>query len=75
MNKRETNLDPLVYRAVSVILTCRTLEQLNVAISYSNLVYREMSKTIGRINSSKFRMYVERAIGFAQCNIINTGPK
>lgn len=69
------NLDPLVLRAATVILTCKTLEQLSVAISYSNLVYREMSKTFGRVNESKFTMYIERAIGFAQCNIINMGSK
>lgn len=70
-----SDVDPLVLRAVTVILKCKTLEQLSVAISYSDLVLKEITKTVERVDESKFFMYVERAIGFAQCNILSEMKK
>ncbi len=67
MNMNEAN--ELVNRNVRVILSCETLEQLNVAVKYADLVYRKLSKEIGLVNNTQFMSLTERSIGFAQCQI------
>ena len=59
--------DELVNRSMEVILSCKTLKQLNVAVKYSDLVYKRLSKEIGLINNMNFVCLTERSIGFAQC--------
>ena len=59
----------LVNRSMKIILSCTTLEQLNVAVKYADLVYKRISQTIGLVNNSQFISLTERSIGFAQCNI------
>ena len=59
----------LVYRVMSVILSCETLDQLNVACAYANMAYIQIAKTIGMINKVEFLCLIERSIGFAQCKV------
>ena len=59
----------LVKKGMSVILSCKTLGQLQSAICYANLIYRQISKEIGFANRTKFTPLIERSIGFAQCQI------
>jgi hypothetical protein len=65
-NKEATDL---VNRSIRVILSCETLHQLNVAVEYSNLVYRLIAEGVGLINNTRFISLTERSIGFAQCQI------
>ena len=59
----------LVNRAMKIILSCRSLDQLHVAVKYADLTYRKISKTIGLVNTVNFVRLIERSIGFAQCQI------
>lgn len=62
-------IHPLVYKAMLVVLSCKTEEQLNVAISYANLVYKRLSKDTGLLNSSKFSPLINKSIGFSLCKL------
>jgi len=59
----------LVNKSMKVILSCKNLEQLSVAVKYADLVYKKISRTIGLVNNTQFISLIERSIGFAQCNI------
>lgn len=73
MDKKEA--DALVQRSMEVILSCKTMSQLDTAVRYSNLVYKKLAYTIGLINNMKFVTLMERSIGFAQCQIKCNGGK
>lgn len=59
----------LVNKSMKVILSCKNLDQLNIAVRYASLVYNKISRTIGLVNNSQFISLTERSIGFAQCQI------
>jgi hypothetical protein len=59
----------MVNKAMKVILSCKSVDQLNNAIEFARLVHRQLSKEIGFVNSTKFHTLIERSIGFAQCQI------
>ncbi len=59
----------LASKTMRTILSCRTTESLNIAVRYSELAYRRLAKEIGLVNNMQFICRVERAIGFAQCQI------
>lgn len=59
----------LVNRSVSIILSCKTMEQLINAVKYADLVCRKISKEIGLLNHTQFISITERSIGFAQCQV------
>ena len=59
----------LVNKSMKVILSCKTLEQLNAAVRYAGLVYKKLGQEIGLINNMNFVCLTERSIGFAQCQI------
>ena len=59
----------LTDRCMSVILSCNTVNQLDVAVKYSNLVYRKLGREIELIKNTKFISLLERSIGFAQCKV------
>ena len=61
--------ESLVYKAMSVILSCRTMTQLNNAVTYSSLAYNKISLAMPAINRSRFIARIERSIGFAHCKI------
>lgn len=59
----------LVTKGMIVILSCKTTEQLEVAIKYADLIYKELSKEIGLVNDTNFSSLIEHSIGYAQCQI------
>jgi hypothetical protein len=61
--------EKLVNKAMSVILSCRTMDQLSNAVTYSRLVYKLLAKEIGLVNNSNFICLIERSMGYAQCRI------
>ena len=61
--------DKLINKAMTVILSCKTMDQLKTAVLYSNLVYKVLSNEIGLGRTMKFITLIERSIGFAQCQI------
>ncbi len=63
--------DKLVKKCMSVIVSCKTNEQLHLAVKYSGFAYKLLAKEIGLINNMNFITLVERSIGWAQCNIEN----
>lgn len=67
MNIEEAN--NLVNKCMSVILSCKTMPQLNVACTYAILVYRQLARELGLINNTNFVSLIERTIGYAQCQI------
>ena len=67
MEIKEANA--LVNRGMSVVLSCKTLPQLESAVKYADLIYRKINKEVGLINNTKFISLIERSIGYAQCKI------
>ena len=67
MNKKEGKI--LVDKCMEVVLSCKTIDQLNIAVKYAGLVYKQLSKHIGLLNSTMFITRIERSIGYAQCQI------
>jgi len=61
--------DELVNKSMKVILSCKTLEQLNVALEYSKLLYKKLSGEVSLSLKFRYLMLIERSIGFAQCQI------
>lgn len=46
-------------------------QQLQVAAGYAGLVQRRLSREIGLVGTSGFYPNIDRAIGFAQCQVQN----
>ena len=67
MTEREAKT--LTDKAMKVILSCNSMDQLNNAVQYANLTYRRLSNHVGMVNFTRFSMVIERSIGFAQCKI------
>lgn len=59
----------LVEKAMKVILSCKTVDQLHIAMRYAGRVYSKLQREIGMINGTRFSPKIERSIGFAQCSI------
>lgn len=57
----------LVKKAMSVILSCKTQDQLHYAARYAGLAYDLLAKE-GLINMTSITSF-ERCLGYAQCNI------
>ena len=67
MNVKEA--EALVKKAMSVILSCNTMTQLDISVRYADLAYWKLSREVGLVNNSRFICLIERSIGFAQCKI------
>ena len=65
----------LVDKVMQVILSCKTLPQLNNAVIYASFAYKKISKEIGLVNSTKCIYLFERSIGYAHCKIITNSKK
>jgi hypothetical protein len=57
--------DKIINKAISVIDSCKTQDQLHVAVRYTSLCFKRINWTIGDLSN------VERHVGYAQCNIDN----
>lgn len=67
MTHKEANT--LIDRTMKVILSCKTMEQLNAAIGYANLAYSELFRNGLSIERARFTPLIERSVGYAQCQI------
>lgn len=72
MNEKEA--ETLVNKAMRVILSCRTMVQLNYAVRFSSLAYEQLARETGLINRMGFVNRIERSIGYAQCQIKHVKP-
>ncbi len=60
-------MNELTRKAMSVILSCKTLDQLSVAVNFAELAYRKLSRE--RLTTMKDITLIERSIGYSQCAI------
>jgi hypothetical protein len=67
MTQAEAN--KLVNKSMKVILSCKNLDQLHIAVKYADLVYRKLAQGVGLVNNTQFICLTERAIGYTQCQI------
>ena len=63
----------LVDKCMRVIISCKTDEQLDIAIKYASFAYNRLSKGVGLINNTSFISLIERSIGYSQCKIKRGG--
>ena len=67
MNKIEATA--IVNKCMKVIISCKTYEQLDSAIKYSDLAYNALAKTLGLINETTFSTLRRRSLDVAYRNI------
>ncbi len=60
-------MDELTNKTMYVILSCKTFDQLRVAIKFTELAYRKLSRE--GLATMKHITLLERSIGYAQCQI------